>query len=239
MDLFKALGIRQAGLRDNIISSQAACKITVSLDWQWFYGLRLADFHDSFCALNHNIFTVIVFTGEVWQTQDTTTFTFQSIMKKLAEVHISGCECTALHSKYGCCGCNAKITKVADFLCCYIDLRTFRVWVTRLSDLGIPDEPQLTRWSLKNDLNRNLVAKSGNHKRSCSGGGCPNASFHDSGCSTRLGGRLDHPDEVPPGPVVNSNHSWHANPRYVPTANKAAMGRGQCSSRGNNSKRGT
>ena len=46
VNLFAALGICHAGLQDNIISPQAACKITVSLDWQQFYGLCLADFHD-------------------------------------------------------------------------------------------------------------------------------------------------------------------------------------------------
>ena len=88
VNLFAALGIRHAGLQDNVISHQAASKITVSLDWQWFYGLRLADFHDSFHDFKTNIFTDIVFTGEVWHT-------FQSIMTKLAEVLISGCYCIA------------------------------------------------------------------------------------------------------------------------------------------------
>ena len=96
--------------------TQAACKITVSPDWQRFYGLSLADLHNLFHSFKTNIFTDIVFTGEVWQTRDSTTFTFQSIMKKLAEVLISGCECIAYHSQSGCLGCASKITKVADFL---------------------------------------------------------------------------------------------------------------------------
>ena len=39
VELFKALDIRQAGAQDNVISSQAACKITVTLDPQWFYSV--------------------------------------------------------------------------------------------------------------------------------------------------------------------------------------------------------
>ena len=109
VELFKALGIRQAGALDNVISSQAAHKITVTLDSQWFYSLHLADFHVSFHDFKNNIFTDIVFPGEVWHP-------FQSIMMKLAEVLISACDCIGGSSQCSCSGSASKITKVADFL---------------------------------------------------------------------------------------------------------------------------
>ena len=86
VELFKALGICQAGALDNVISSQAACKITVPLDLQQFYSLQLADFHDCFHDFKLNIFMDLTFIREVWEQ-------FQSIMNSLDEVHIPGCEC--------------------------------------------------------------------------------------------------------------------------------------------------
>ena len=52
VNLFAALVISHAGLRDNVISPQAACKITVSLDWVWFYCLRS---RTNFCGVDSTL----------------------------------------------------------------------------------------------------------------------------------------------------------------------------------------
>ena len=95
VDLFQALDIRQAGAPDNVISSQAARKITVPLDPQRFYSLLFADFHDCFHDFKLNIFTDLTFLREVWQP-------FQTIMDSLDEVCIPGCECIGTSSLCRC-----------------------------------------------------------------------------------------------------------------------------------------
>ena len=109
VDLFHAMQIRQAGALDNVISSQAARKIMVPLDPQWFYSLLFADFHDCFHDFKLNIFTDLKFLSEAWKS-------FQTIMDSLDQVRLAGCECKGTSLQCRCSRSASKITQVADFL---------------------------------------------------------------------------------------------------------------------------
>ena len=144
--------------------------------------MRLADFHDCFHDFKLNIFMDLTFIREVWEP-------FQTIMNSLDEVRIPGCECNGTCSLCCCSRSASKITKVADFLCSHIVLEELDRWVRQHADLRIPDEPHLSKWTLRVAANR--VAPTVNHKRSRSVGGA------SGGC-----GQADQLDHVPPGRCI-------------------------------------